>query len=74
MGHIAKYIAQHGSSAKGHKFGANPLRKILSVTRYAEGMFDKDSVVFECGHSGTATANAKRGRCKDCGKTQEATR
>jgi len=53
------------------KINRAPLRKIIAVTRYAESMFDKNYVVFECGHTGTATENAIRGRCKDCEKQSQ---
>jgi hypothetical protein len=42
-----------------------PLRKIVAVLRYREGMFDCDTVEFECGHTGLAWGD-KKGRCTKC--------
>ena len=53
------------------KINRAPLRKIIAITYHAQGMFDKDNVVFECGHTGSATENAIRGRCKDCEKQSQ---
>ncbi len=43
-----------------------PLRKIVSIQRYCESIFDRDAVTFECGHEGYATSGAVRGRCRKC--------
>jgi hypothetical protein len=52
-----------GEKAKG------PLRKVVERTYYAEGMFDYDHGVLECGHTnGRITAGALRARCRECGK------
>jgi hypothetical protein len=42
-----------------------PLRKIVSVLRYREGMFDCDTVELECGHTGFAWGD-KNARCTRC--------
>lgn len=54
-----------GMKGKTHK---GPLRQVVQVIRYAESLFDVDSVVFECGHTGTRSNGALRGRCGECGK------
>jgi hypothetical protein len=43
-----------------------PLRKILHVLHHGRHMFDRDYVKFECGHEGSATIGAQRGRCHRC--------
>jgi hypothetical protein len=53
--------------------GNGPLRKVVQVLRNGTGMFDRDYVEFECGHTGHCTVGARRGRCKKCKELQEAT-
>jgi len=66
MANLSKYVREHCSPTKGCKFGQYHLRKIVKRIRYGENMFDRDYVLFECGHEGEATIGAIRGRCKKC--------
>lgn len=43
-----------------------PLRLIVATLRFGDGMFDRSWVEFECGHEGSATIGARRGRCTKC--------
>ena len=52
-----------GMLGKKHK---GPLRNVREVLTYSESLFDSDYVIFECGHTGTRTLGAKRGRCAKC--------
>ena len=69
MGWISDRHMKNGGSIGGrtgpHK---GPLRKVVGVYRWAEGIFDRDSVKFECGHDGYRTMGAERGRCGKCGE------
>jgi hypothetical protein len=50
---------------KTHK---GPLRDVVDVLRFAEGMFDTDTVLLSCGHKGQRSAGAQRARCRECGE------
>jgi len=67
MGWISKRCFETGRSIGGrsgkHK---GPLRKIVEVHHQGVGMFDRDSVTFECGHRGVSYGGV-RGRCAECG-------
>ena len=73
MGWISKKHMQTGGSIRGrsgkHK---GPLRNVTEVYRWAEGIFDTDSVMFECGHRGQRSCGAIRGRCAKCGEIDPA--
>ena len=68
-GWITKRCHQTGHSIGGrsgpHK---GPLRDVKEVIRFGEGMFDRDSVIFVCGHKGSRSVGAQKGRCRECGK------
>lgn len=42
-----------------------PLRKIVAVTRHQTSIFERNAVVYDCGHEGFSFG-AQRGRCKKC--------
>lgn len=70
MGWITDRRNQTGHGIGGTKrtsmAAMGPLVAIKYRYSYAESMFDKDYVRFECGHNGTASGGAKRGRCRKC--------
>ncbi len=70
MGWISTRHMQRGgslnSNPRNNGSRNGPLRHIVLVERPGRGLFDKDVVRFECGHVGTATIGAERGRCKKC--------
>jgi len=68
MAYVRSRMRTLGMKGKKHK---GPLRKVVEVLRYAEGMFDHDSVIFECGHKGRRSNGALRGRCIECRKENE---
>lgn len=63
MAYVQSKMRSMGMQGKHHK---GPLREVREVLRYGEGLFDHDSVIFECGHKGRRTVGAKRGRCSKC--------
>lgn len=68
MGWISNRHMRSGGSiggCDGMVFKDKPLRKIVSVIRYAESIFDRDFVVLECGHLARA-AGLYRARCSKC--------
>lgn len=71
MGWISKRHMQRGGSInrdpRNNGSDKGPLRKIVEILRAADGLFDRDHVVFECGHEGHTTSGAVRGRCRECG-------
>lgn len=74
MGWISDRNYETGGSI--NKSGRNgsqngPLRKIVQVLRGGKSIFERDRVVFECGHEGSATIGAMRGRCKVCKQMAE---
>lgn len=79
MGWISDRKMRTGSplhSRKGAK-AKGPLRKIVEVLSFAEGIFDTSYVRMECGHKGASyntspTAGVSRARCAECGKEAEA--
>lgn len=75
MGWISDRHMKSGGSIGGrsgkHK---GPLRTVKEVIRFAEGLFDYDSVIFDCGHQGRRSNGALRGRCGECGKSQTESR
>jgi hypothetical protein len=70
MGWISdRHMKQSGSINRNPKNNGSrkgPLRKIVQVIRGGSGMFERDKVLFECGHEGPATIGAIRGRCRQC--------
>lgn len=63
MAYVASKMRTRGMRGKKHK---GPLREVKEVLRYATGLFDSDSVIFVCGHQGTRSTGARRGRCAKC--------
>lgn len=70
MGWISERHMRQGGSLnqqpKNNGSHNGPLRKIVEIIQAGHNVFEKDRVIFECGHSGTATIGATRGRCKKC--------
>lgn len=55
------------SSGPGVLERLGPLRKIVTIIRHAETIFDTSRVAFECGHEGSVSSGATyRGRCRRC--------
>jgi hypothetical protein len=73
MGWISDRHMRRGGSINGNtrnNGSANgPLRKIVQIISHGKTIFERDRVRFECGHEGTATIGAGRGRCRECKKT-----
>ena len=67
MAYERSKMATYGMRGKKHK---GPLRDVKEVLRYAESLFDYDSVIFVCGHKGSRSNGAKRGRCRECRKIE----
>lgn len=63
MAHSRSKMATLGMKDKRHK---GPLREVETVLRYGVTLFDTDSVVFVCGHTGERSPGAIRGRCRKC--------
>jgi hypothetical protein len=73
MGWISDRHMERGGSIGGrsgkHK---GPLRKVVSRSRFGEGMFDTDTGILECGHENTRiTIGATRARCRQCGQADK---
>lgn len=70
MGWISRRHMQRGGTIGGMKGKKHkgPLREVRAVLRFGTGMFDHDSVIFECGHQGFRSVGANRGRCAKCGR------
>lgn len=70
MGWISKRAHETGSSVnrnpRNNGSSKGPLRVIIGILRHDEGIFDHNYVEFECGHEGSATIGARRGRCRKC--------
>lgn len=70
MGWISDRAYERGGSINRNprNNGSNkgPLRVIVGYVRRGRGMFDHDYVEFECGHQGSVTIGARRGRCREC--------
>lgn len=73
MGWISKRFSQNrykwGKTISEEKRKA-PLRKIVRVIRYREGLFDSDFVELECGHQVRAYGDF-RARCVRCNQPQD---
>ena len=73
MGWIAKRFQQTGRAKWGKTISAEkrkaPLRKITTVLRHRDSMFDSDFVELECGHQVQAYGDL-RARCVQCVKAE----
>ena len=54
-----------GQAPKSQK-ALGPLREVDWVHTWSQSIFDKDFVRFVCGHDGTRSNGARRGRCRKC--------
>lgn len=58
------------SNPKNNGSHKGPLRRIVRVITCRLNIFTPDWVEFECGHEGSATCGALRGRCVKCKVTR----
>ena len=63
MAYVKSKMQTFGMKGKKHK---GPLRNVKEVLWLAESLFENDRVIFECGHEGTRSNGAIRGRCAKC--------
>jgi hypothetical protein len=64
QGHLS--YSHGGPRTRGsHSQRKGPLRKIVEIVRHGEGIFDRDSVILECGHKTISNAQYKA-RCEQC--------
>jgi len=63
MAYVRSKMATYGMLGKKHK---GPLREVREVLYFADSLFDSDLVIFTCGHKGSRSNGAKRGRCAKC--------
>lgn len=75
MGWISDRHMKSGGSINGRPSNNGskngPLCKVEQILRRGTSIFDRNRVIFECGHEGSATIGARRGRCRHCRRGEE---